>query len=109
MVLAEAPVPSIDVELAFSPLPRQVLQAALTLLQGATVLDAVHASGFLLRRDGFTLQALEAGELGLSIWGRRVPLTHILRDADRVEVCRALQIDPKEARRARHLARHRAR
>ena len=39
--------------------------------------------------------------LSVAIWGRRVPLRHVLESGDRVEVCRPLRVDPKTARRER--------
>jgi putative ubiquitin-RnfH superfamily antitoxin RatB of RatAB toxin-antitoxin module len=65
------------------------------LAPGATVSDAIDASGLLARR----------AELGavpdVGIWGRPCSLQEAVRDADRVEVYRALKVDPKEARRIR--------
>ena len=37
----------------------------------------------------------------MNVWGRKVPLAHMLRADDRVEVYRPLQVDPKVARRER--------
>ncbi len=41
------------------------------------------------------------GSLGFAIFGERVGSEHPLRDGDRLELLRPLQIDPKEARRRR--------
>jgi putative ubiquitin-RnfH superfamily antitoxin RatB of RatAB toxin-antitoxin module len=65
-----------------------------SLPRGATVLDAVQASG-LSGSD------TEEGVLLLGVFGRRVRSDEILRDGDRVEILRTLQADPKAARRAR--------
>jgi putative ubiquitin-RnfH superfamily antitoxin RatB of RatAB toxin-antitoxin module len=35
------------------------------------------------------------------VWGRKAPLSQLLRDHDRVEVYRPLRVDPKVARRER--------
>jgi len=48
-----------------------------------------------------TDQLLERG-LKVGIWGRTRSLDTPLRDMDRVEVYRALKVDPKEARRLRY-------
>lgn len=40
-------------------------------------------------------------ELAWGVWGRVRPLSHFLREGDRVELYRALKADPKEARRER--------
>jgi len=73
-----------------SPGPRDVAEREFELAEGATVGDALAASG---------LQVPEGGEVG--IWGRRTPLSQVLREGDRVEVCRPLVVDPKVARRER--------
>jgi sulfur carrier protein len=73
-----------------SPGPRQVVEQVLALPPGATVADALQAAGLSVR----------VGE-EIGVWGRRVPLTQVLRDQDRVELARALRVDPKVARRER--------
>ncbi len=59
--------------------------------------DAVQASG-LLPRHG--LAGLDG--LALAVWGRAVNAGSALRDRDRVELLRPLQVDPKESRRLRY-------
>ena len=44
---------------------------------------------------------LDLAALALGVWGRRGRLEQLLRDGDRVEVYRPLQVDPKVARRER--------
>jgi sulfur carrier protein len=78
------------IDVVHSPGPRQVVEQAMTLPDGATVADALRSAG---------LEVPEGGEVG--IWGRPARLTQALRDADRVEVARALRVDPKVARRER--------
>lgn len=85
------------VEVVYSPAPRVVQRRALDLPEGSTVGAAVAASGLL---DGVADDV--RGALGLSVWGRVQPAEHVLRDRDRVEICRALVVDPKEARRQRY-------
>jgi uncharacterized protein len=63
---------------------------------GATVRDAVLASGVLQRHPEISLETQVFG-----IFGRRAALDTRLAPGDRVEVYRALAIDPKEARRRR--------
>ena len=86
-----------QVEVVFSPAPRQVETIALDLPAGATLRDAVEASGLLAKHPHFSPQSLS-----FSVWGRPQPAEHPLREGDRVELCRALQVDPKEARRLRY-------
>ncbi|HSI58466.1 MAG TPA: RnfH family protein [Ideonella sp.] len=100
MAPAEAP-PTIGVTVVYSPAPRQVEQVVLQLPPGATVGDALRASG-LAERHGWRLA--EPGDEGLSVsvWSKTRALATPLREADRVEVTRGLRVDPKEARRQRY-------
>ncbi len=70
--------------------------------RGATLLDAVRASGVEP-----LLPAAWADTLRLAVWGELRTLHDAAHDGDRVDLLRALRIDPKEARQRR--ARHRAR
>ena len=70
--------------------------AELTLPVGATVADAIRASGVLDRRP-----EVAAGAPDVGIWGRACAMTQRLEDGDRVELYRPLMVDPKEARRVR--------
>ncbi|QWP75577.1 RnfH family protein [Lysobacter sp. K5869] len=71
--------------------PRRFEAVALELDEGATVAQAVAAAGF----DG------DAQTAGYAVFGVHADAGTALRDGDRVELLRALQIDPKEARRRR--------
>ena len=84
----------ICVEVAYVDARVQFLRAC-ELPAGATVADAIRVSG-LAEAAGIDVDAHDTG-----IWSRRVPRDHRLRDGDRVELYRPLQVDPKEARRAR--------
>ena len=96
MVSAEA----LHVELVYCPAPGVCDTAKLALAAGTTLDDALAASG-LLQRHGLAQDTLKAG-----VWGRLRALDAVLRDGDRVEIYRALLVDPKEARRQRY-KRHR--
>ena len=77
-----------------SPAPRQVLEWPLLLPEGATVADALQASGWR--------EACPQGEpVEVGIWGKRCSLGQAVREGDRVEIYRPLQVDPKIARRER--------
>lgn len=89
----------IPVEVVYSPAPRQVDAVTLSLPEGSTVGQALQASG-LPQRHG-----LDPATLTLSVWGRRQPPETVLRERDRVELCRPLRCDPKESRRQRYRAR----
>jgi uncharacterized protein len=93
---------ALHVEVVFSAAARQVTCMALVLPAASTVHDALRASGL----GAGVAKALVDGDpaLHFSVWGRRCELTQLLRDGDRVECCRALTVDPKQARRLRYQA-----
>jgi len=70
--------------------PGRFESVELRLVEGATLGEALAASGFPL--DGIT---------GFSVFGERAQPGYRLRDGDRIELLRPLQADPKEARRRR--------
>ena len=80
--------PRVQVVLAW---PHRCLQRELVLEDGATVADALR------------LAVLEAGGqvVGVAVFGVAVASSTLLREGDRVELLRPLQLDPKEARRRR--------
>lgn len=84
------------VTLVCAPAPRTVFEEVLTLAPGATLEDAVRASSLSTRFADLDWRALSAG-----IWGRAAGWDQVLADGDRVELCRALLVDPKVARRER--------
>jgi uncharacterized protein len=91
-----APAETLPVEVVYCPQPGVCEVVSLRLPEGATLADALAASG-LLARHGLPPDVVKAG-----IWGRlREPAT-VLRAQDRVEIYRALLVDPKEARRQRY-------
>jgi uncharacterized protein len=89
----------LSIEVVFGPAAGPVELVSLHMPPESTVADALAASGLLQQHP----------ELGASpavgVWGSEQPLTHRLRDGDRVEIYRPLQVDPKEARRLRYRAR----
>ncbi len=97
----------VAVSLVYCAAPGQVDDVPLQVPAGTTLAQALQASG-LLQRHGLQLQdpqgqpALQAG-----IWGRVQSLDTVLRERDRIEIYRPLQVDPKEARRLRY-GRHKA-
>lgn len=83
----------IAIEVVYALADRQQL-LALALPQGATVDDALAASGLL--------DSVGAGvELRFGIYGRRCERDALLADGDRVEIYRPLHFDPMESRRRR--------
>jgi uncharacterized protein len=85
----------ISVEVVYIDPPREFL-CAVELAEGAVVADALAASG--LARE-FPLLDLATAPVG--IFSRPATLRTALRAGDRVEVYRALKVDPKEVRRRR--------
>ncbi len=85
--------PMIEVEVVFA-LPERQSLVEVSLPAGASVADAIEASGIQAAYPGVALDGLEAG-----VWGRVVTRDTVLKAGDRVELYRALEIDPKEARR----------
>lgn len=74
----------------------------LCMAPGATVADALEASGIGARHPEIDLTCQVVG-----IFGRRVRLNQRLRQDDRVEIYRPLIADPKSSRRRRVLQRRR--
>ena len=85
----------IVVEVAYALPEKQYLQRV-TLQQGATVEEAIRASGLLELRTDIDLSKNKGG-----IYSRPVKLADVLQDGDRVEIYRPLIADPKELRRQR--------
>jgi len=70
--------------------PRQARAVQVELAPGATVRDAIAASGHRLK-----------DEEAVGVFGKRAAMDQPLAEGDRVEIYRPLAIDPKEARRRR--------
>jgi putative ubiquitin-RnfH superfamily antitoxin RatB of RatAB toxin-antitoxin module len=90
------PPATLRISVAYSPRAGEVEVTELQLAAGATVDDALRASALGLRHPG-----LDPVVSTLGIWGKAASRCDVLRDRDRVEVYRPLQVDPKEARRRR--------
>ncbi len=86
----------VRVELVYCPAPGQCDRLELSLPAGSTVGQALQSSG-LLERHGLVLEQLKLG-----LWSKVVAVETVLREQDRVEIYRALTVDPKEARRQRY-------
>jgi putative ubiquitin-RnfH superfamily antitoxin RatB of RatAB toxin-antitoxin module len=94
--MSTAELAPLRVTVIYSPAPRAVLEWSVELPDGGTVLEAMRASGLT--------QVLSADQwpgASLGVWGRKCRPDRVLRDGDRVEVYRPLQVDPKVARRER--------
>jgi len=91
--MAEAP---LRVTVVFSPGRREVREFHLQLPPGATVDDALRASGLAMQ-----FPQMDWNNASVGVWGRESRPGQVLRDLDRVEVYRPLKVDPKVARRER--------
>ena len=85
----------IEVEVVYAEPARQDLRRV-SIPEGATVADAIEASG--LEQDWPTL---EIDPKAVGVFGRKAPMSQTLKAGDRVEIYRPLLADPKEVRRAR--------
>jgi uncharacterized protein len=81
----------IRVTLIYSPASGSVVQQSLQISLGQTTAEALQAAGYKLA-DG------EA----VAVFSKIKTLADTLQNGDRLEVCRPLLCDPKEARRLRY-------
>lgn len=86
---------TINVEVVYA-LPHEQALIKLRLPVGATVADAVQASGIAGKHPEIDLSRNKLG-----IYGKLTKADAVLRDRDRVEIYRPLIADPKEVRRKR--------
>jgi len=91
--------PAINIEVAYATPEKQFL-VSLDLPAPVTVGDAIRQSGVLKVFPELQLDSIEVG-----IFSKASNLDTELSPGDRVEIYRPLQVDPKEARRLRALAR----
>lgn len=87
---------TLRVDVVHCPGPGVTDCVALVLPAGSLLADAVLASGLAARHG------LPAGGLLAGVWSSVKDAATPLRDGDRVEIYRPLQVDPKEARRQRY-------
>jgi putative ubiquitin-RnfH superfamily antitoxin RatB of RatAB toxin-antitoxin module len=85
----------LTVELVLATADRQVL-LTVDVDAGASVADVIAVSGIESQ-----FPALAVNEMPAGIWGRQVPRETAVRQGDRIELYRPLEIDPREARRQR--------
>jgi len=82
-----------EVEIVFALPDRQSLKC-ISVASGETVADVVAKSGL-----GEDFPEIEIDSLALGIWGCEVERTRPVKEGDRIEVYRPLEMDPREARR----------
>lgn len=95
MSATDASPPTIAVEVIYA-LPQQCWRLALQLPPSSTVADAVAR----FEREAGCPQRIDPAD-GIAIFGKGCNISTQLRDGDRVELLRPLQVDPKTARRER--------
>lgn len=86
----------ISISLVYSAEPRMVQEMEFSVPVGSTLGQALQSSGVVA---DWNLGEIDAGDVG--VWGRKATLTQVLRANDRIEIYRALTVDPKVARRER--------
>ncbi|MEQ8205872.1 MAG: RnfH family protein, partial [Woeseia sp.] len=86
------------IEVVFA-LPAQQVIKVVKVTAGSCVDDAIDQSGI-----SALFPDVDLGVLTTGVWGHPAERSQVLRDGDRVEVYRALLMDPREAR--RQLAEH---
>ena len=87
----------IFVEIALAMPEKQEL-LKLDLAAGSTVAEAIEQSEIMAMFEGLELDASKVG-----VFGQKVAMDQVLQNGDRVEIYRALLVDPKEVRRQRAL------
>lgn len=84
----------LTIELVYVAQSLQTVHLTLALKPGATVLDALTASGVHASHP-------ETKDMVVGIYAKQVALDTVLKEGDRVEIYRPLVLDPKETRRMR--------
>jgi putative ubiquitin-RnfH superfamily antitoxin RatB of RatAB toxin-antitoxin module len=84
-----------NVEVVYA-LPEKTELVRLSMPEGSTVLQAVEASGLLLKHPEIDVKKNKFG-----IYAKLAKADAVLRDRDRVEIYRPLIADPKEVRKQR--------
>jgi putative ubiquitin-RnfH superfamily antitoxin RatB of RatAB toxin-antitoxin module len=87
----------IRIEVAFAAKDKQVL-LGLSVPEGTTVAEGINRSDI---QNEFPDLKMHIDTVG--IFSRKVPLDHVLKEGDRIEIYRPLIVDPKEVRRQRAL------
>lgn len=91
----------LSVTVCFSPAPRQVCEHLLKLPEGSTLQAAVTLAAQHSDWPPDWRAPEQWHTLTPSLWGRKTGWSTLLREGDRIELCRGLRVDPKVARRER--------
>jgi putative ubiquitin-RnfH superfamily antitoxin RatB of RatAB toxin-antitoxin module len=89
----------IEVEVVYA-LPHKQIKVTVTLSEGQSALDALRLSNLQSQLPETDLLQLEMGIYSRLLDGRSSPLPadYVMRDGDRLELYRPLQLDPNKAR-----------
>lgn len=92
----------ISIEVAYALPERQKIQS-LQVAQGTTAIEAVKQSGIQSHFPDLDIGSSDMGIFGSQLGTRGMPgpSDYEVREGDRIEIYRALKIDPKEVRRQR--------
>jgi uncharacterized protein len=86
----------IQVTVVYGASQRDARTTTVTVAPGTSAATAIAQSEVLKSLSDAEIDALQ-----VAIWGRKVQPGHLVRDNDRIELCRPLKVDPKVARRER--------
>lgn len=89
----------VHVEVVYAPKGAPVVHAYLSLATGSSVQDALQHARLFSHHP-------EAIDFSVGIFGKVVSLDTLIKNGQRIEVYRPLEIDPKEKRRRLALVRH---
>jgi uncharacterized protein len=87
--------PYINVEVVYASEALQQIRTV-CLRAGSTVMEAIEASQLLM-----VFPEIDLAQQKVGIFSQLVDLTSPVSDGDRIEIYRALKVDPKDARRLR--------
>lgn len=85
-----------NISLFYAPEPRLVVELQCSVAEGCTAQEALRLTDWAQRYP-----ETSGASVFMSVWGRRAHGDTVLREGDRLELCRALRVDPKVARRER--------
>jgi putative ubiquitin-RnfH superfamily antitoxin RatB of RatAB toxin-antitoxin module len=89
----------IKITLVCALAPREVFEQILDVPDGTTAQEAAAASALATQQT--QQSAPDWKNLAPGIWGRAIEWAQVLKEGDRLELCRPLTVDPKTARRER--------
>ncbi len=84
----------IKVEVAYGKSVDEQVALEVTVHEGATVEEAIQRSGILKRYP----DDIDFNVNKIAIFGKKTTMETVLNEWDRIEICRPLVSDPKEAR-----------